>query len=286
MSFFYNLGGFINAPISTLPAQFGSGSDGAITVTGTSISIVDIYENDNVAGVTTWRGVGKGLYKGIGTYNPQANQITNTAQSVPNCTTFTINSGASLTAPIWAADAKKGIVWITCTLSFIDNSGATGINLNSLGGANGTGAAYHYSGTYGVGSGPGTRGVVAGIGGPGGVSYGSTSIPLTTWNNLYGSGGGGGSGASNYGFGGDGESGSGGGGAGGAVSGSSGMTYSDYNPMYDVSPPGTGGNGGKGGGAVRIYARNIEKNGVLFTNVDFWFRIEHEVQLPKKCAFI
>ena len=56
-----------------LPPQFGTGLDGTITVNSGTVNIEDIYENDNVTGVTTSRGVNKGLNYGAGTYDPENN---------------------------------------------------------------------------------------------------------------------------------------------------------------------------------------------------------------------
>ena len=57
---------------------FGTGADGNLTVSGTTtVTMRQIYENDNVTGITTYRGAGKGLNKGNGTYMATADAMPN-----------------------------------------------------------------------------------------------------------------------------------------------------------------------------------------------------------------
>lgn len=236
--------GLLNYCRGSLPTQYGDASDGAITITAGSVTIEDIYEDENVAGVTTALGVGKGLNNGAGTYDPENGDV-------PNCTTFTIDAGTTLThgtAYDAGASNKNGIIWIACTGTFTNNGTIDLDDLGAGGGANSTTAANVGSTGYGSGGGIGGHGGFddGGVAGTGGVSYGTTAIPTTTWLDLYGSGGGGGGdsstappGAGN---------GGGGGGGGHANAGSSGTNGGSGSSAQE------GSDGGNGGGAIRIYA--------------------------------
>lgn len=237
--------GVIHFAGTSIPPQFGTGADGNITIVSGTVNIEDLYEDENVAGVTTKLGVGKGLNKGAGTYDPEN-------EAYINAINFTIDSGATLThGTAYGAGAsnKNGIIWIACTGSFT-NEGT--IDMDALGASGGAGGAGHPSSAATGGTGEGSGGGVGGtggrdVGGPGtggagGSSYGSAPIPITTWADLYGSGGGGGGGGSNN------EAGGGGGGAGHITSGVNGS-----NGASD-SGGAAGAAGGSGGGAIRIFA--------------------------------
>lgn len=237
--------GLLNYCRSALPTDYGDGTDGAITITAGSVKIEDIYEDENVAGVTTALGAGKGLNKGAGTYDPENG-------AYPNCTNFTIDATCTLThGTVYGAGAsnKNGIIWVTCTGTFTNNGT---IDMDGLGHE---GRWYQNRGDNrgydGYGPGAGFGGLKpwseGGVGGTGGSSYGSSSIPTTTWEDLYGSSGGQGSGSHyvmplSY-------AGGGGGGAGHSASGTTGNTRA-----LGGSGFGDGGDGGDGGGAIRIYA--------------------------------
>lgn len=241
-------------PTLAFPAQYGDGSDGDVTITGPTVNITDLFENDTVSGVTTARGVNKGLNKGSGSYDPR-NGI------YVKAVNFTINSGATLQAYARTTSDKQGVVWLSCIGKFTNNGA---INLNGAGypggeggyayqvggvntspsglsgqgaGAGGGGArpAYYSGGNFAGGGGgghaaTGTAGGQFGSGtaGAAGLSYGSTDVPTNNWMHLYGSGGGGGS---------------------------------NQDAIAEV-----GGNGGNGGGALRIYAVTFVNNGTLSVN--------------------
>lgn len=198
-----------------LPTQFGNGADGTIVVNSGTVNIDDIYENDSVTGVTTKRGADKGLNYGAGTYDPENGAYINAVN-------FTVESGATLThgsAYGTGASNKNGIGWIACIVNF-DNQGTILLTALGLdGGVAVTGGTPGFDGNDGSGSGNGNKGTDV-ADGAGGSTYGSSSIPTTTWANLYGSGGG----------------------SGGATG-----TFS-----------GTSGAGGSGGGALRIFATSFD----------------------------
>lgn len=103
-----------NSVASAIGRGYGTGLDGAIIVTG-SVSVRDIYENDTVSGVITWRGTDKGLNKGANTYS-----VIN--DTVINATTFTVRPGATLSAPTyWTNTSRNGFVRIKCTGTFVNN---------------------------------------------------------------------------------------------------------------------------------------------------------------------
>jgi len=260
-----------------LPERFGTGKDGNIVVTGVNVDIADVYENDNLVGVITKRGVNKGLNYGAGTYNPKANQANNKALNIPNCINFTINVGASLSSTAWGAatDDKLGIIWVACLVKFL-NLGI--INLLGKGAGGGAGGGDSGAGTDGVdgkGIGHGHKGIgnrddggcpmpVPGSGGQGGavgITYGSSAIPLITWANLYGSGGGGGGGKNDAWSGA--ECGGGGAGAAHAALGAAGQSYTGL----DCTGDDVGNPGGPGGGALRVYALMFDtSNGTIICN--------------------
>lgn len=173
-----------------LPPQFGTGVDGNIVVTGTNVSIKDIYEKDIVIGVTTKRGVDKGLNYGIDTYNPKNNKY-------PQCISFTIEVGATLITSPWqrpfssysppagvARDDSNGIVWISCV--FFKNKGIIDVDFMGGGGGRNEHTAYGGNGA-GFGGGLGNSGWNPVNGGP---SYGENIISTLNWEYIYGSGGG------------------------------------------------------------------------------------------------
>lgn len=235
---------------------FGDGSDGDITITGT-VNIADLYEKDSVPGVTTKRGVDKGLNHGTGEYSPRNRRFI-------NATNITIKSGATLTAEAWdGSSSRLGIVWITCTGTFT-NSGT--IDLNYKGGRGGTGHSYEGSKMVPTkaddGIGPGGGDGAGGFTSPqadGRNPYGTADIGITTWDYIYGSGGGGGSAV--YGLiADDGHYGIGGSGGSNAESTNSG----GYDASKHCSLGGDGNNGGAGGGAVRIYAVDFINTGSIY----------------------
>lgn len=138
------LGSFVSNLVddkeSVVPGvQYGTGEDGDITVTGMSVSIVDIYENDDCTGVITKNGENKGLNCGSGTY---------TKTRGLHCGNFTVNTGASVTAVPFDGDLEKtGNVVIRCTGELTVRGK---INVTGKGGAGGGGSyatecesAYH-----------------------------------------------------------------------------------------------------------------------------------------------
>lgn len=155
-----------------------------------------------------------------GTYNPEGNIYI-------NATNFTINAGATLTATAWGdgTDNKKGIIYIECQGKFTNNGTI------DLAGKGGAGGASSSPGEFpGVGNGKDMG------------TYGVDEIPVTTWSNLYGSGGRGGGGRSGWSY--DGSS------AGHVINGMSGGTVST---TWTAGSP-----GGAGGGALRIRAAAID----------------------------
>lgn len=201
---------------SVTPSYPAGAVDGDITITAPNVNITDIYENDLVTGVTTFRGINRGLNKGSTTYDPQSGVYI-------HANNFTIANGASLTAYARTTTNKQGVIWITCSGTFTNNGTVDLVGKGYSGGAGGAGGT---NGSTASGSGPGNGGAYdsrsyptasAGAGGgggghansgstgnngqgasggAGGASYGTASIPTTTWANLYGSGGGGGGGGS------------------------------------------------------------------------------------------
>ena len=243
MGVIYSVGSFVGGG-GTLP-QYGNGLDGNITIlSGYTVNIKDLYENDDVPGVITNKGEHKGLNYGVGSYNPKNNQSYNNASNVINALNFTIEENAVLTTNQWQyydppsiyvdptpyviKDDSDGIIWIACVGSFI-NRGT--IQLNYLGGDGGrfflpSGRWYA---TEGLGTGKGgispwPYDQVPGAGGP---IYNDETIDYTDWDNIYGSGGGAGQG---------------------------------YNT--------NGGAGGSGGGSLRVYAINqiITSEGYIYAN--------------------
>jgi len=212
---------------TTLGAQFGTGEDGDITIlAGNTVKIIDLYENFAVTGVVTKNGYNKGLNHGSGNYDPKNGKYVNaknfTIESTATLTTDAYGTGGN---------DKLGIVWIACTQKF-QNDGTVDLSGKGWAGANqrtddfidgydgyGTGGGksgkrtqgWHPTlgsgwmkiGGFGGGAGfysnggTGSNGdyndpSTTAYGGTGGVIYGDISLPITTWINLYGSGGGGG----------------------------------------------------------------------------------------------
>jgi hypothetical protein len=219
----------------SLPRFFGNGKDGNILVTGTNVSIRDIYELDNCTGVTTKRGVNKGLNNGALSlyYSPETNRGIDRWKFYPTgviqARNFTVASGASLINEscdvVWA-DGWKNCwnIWICCN-GRLNILGAILAN-----GKTGTGAGSQYQDAYG------------------GSGY-------------CGGGGGGGAGSSS-------ENGSPGGGGGGTHTGVGGRGYGVENgfPTGGLGGGGygcTGGGGGGGGqGDYRGNAGGTGVNGV------------------------
>lgn len=217
---------------TALPPQYGKGSDGNIIVYSGTVNIDKIYEDDVVAGVRTKRGAGKGLNHGAGTYDPQNGAYI-------SAVSFIVETGASLshsTSMGTGGSNKNGIIWIGCIGNTAIRGAIMGAGKGFRGGIDET-----------TGSGPG--------GGPWNAQppvaiYGDANIGLTTWINIYGSGGGGGNGGSPI-----------------ADGGAGGCAIRIYSALLDVSngniisngdngqsggPPMGGGGAGGSGGSIYI----------------------------------
>jgi hypothetical protein len=178
---------------------FGTGADGALTVSGsTTVTMRQIYENDNVTGITTYRGAGKGLNKGNATYMASAS-------AMPNFTTVTIDSGQKIIGDTANRYADAGHTFFKC----FSLEGSGSIDESGCGGAGGAGGSKSsYSGGGGSIGGGSIIGGIDGTskgGGGGGISvvsndgtyaYSSGGDLGTGTNN--GGGGGGGGNAINY----------------------------------------------------------------------------------------
>lgn len=247
-----------DTPELYLSVHYGDASDGDITIESGTINIKSLYENDVLAGVTTYRGAGKGLNHGANSYAPQYGRCIQAEN-------FTINSGATLTTTAWGTGASNtnGIVWIACKGTFTNNGT---INLNALGGKGGGGGSsglMSTNGSNGTGAGGGIGGGESTIPAGGRDPYGSADIDISGWNYIYGSGGGGGAGTlTEIGGGGGYKYGNGGSGGSNAaatlpagVGGDSILSSSD-----------DGGNGGNGGGAVRVCAVIFINTGTISCN--------------------
>ena len=223
------------------------GKDRNITVTTGTVNVEDIYEDDVVSGVTTYRGVDKGLNYGAGNYDPENGAYI-------DCFNFTIDAGATLTngtAMGTGAVTYNGIVFIACLNEYINNGAISLASKGYSGGARQVSSGRAGTG-LGAGGGQGGERSDTGTKGIGGSAYGSTDIPLTTWSHLYGSGGGGGcrgTGGSPVSY-----TCSSGAGGGGVSAGTNGVDSFGPLALPIGNPPG---NGAVGGGAIRIYARNI-----------------------------
>lgn len=211
----------------TLP-QFGTGADGAIIISSGTVNIDELYENDVVTGVITKRGVDKGLNHGAGTYDPENGKYINS-------TSFRILSGTTLTHSTAygdGADNSNGILWVAC-ISLFNSKGAIdmGAKGHAGGAAKACSAGATVSGNDGSGPGYGHKGTHTSTtyDSAGGTSCGNSAIPITTWADIYGSGGG------------------------------SGGMHVDA-----AFESGTTGVGGVGGGAIRIYAPTVNiKDGAI-----------------------
>ncbi len=236
---FYN-----NIEVCELPLHYGDGKDGDITIlTGNTVNISELYNNDVVTGVITWRGTNKGLnHSGLDpsdTYSPSDGRFVQAKN-------FIIQSTAVLSEIAWGngTDNANGIVWIGVTKTFTIQGS---IDMNGKGGAIGVGLGAGRDGNPGYNaSGFFCAWMGNPAGGVGGNSY--TAIensiwpfenPNTVWASIYGSGGG-------Y-------------GKNGVSSGGS---------CGFGSTGGNGGNGGLGGGAIHIVAFKFEisKNSTISVN--------------------
>lgn len=289
---------------SSLPAQYGWGRDRVIIVTGSGVSIKDIYELDSVSGVTTWRGAGKGLNYGAGSYAPKLGRFVQASN-------FMVLAGASIIAPhpTSSADTAFGVIWISCLNQF-SNAGAVSVNGGAgVIGARGNAGAAGGNGGQGGGGGGGAGGETAGSaggvgqysgqgagtgGGAGGASGGGGGTGVTGANGKGGNGGVNGGFEPAGGGGGGGVSGISTGGRGGPAlsavggvqgAGGSALTVSSWLPttnwydLYGGSGGGGGGTdgsdgaqtasgsgGGGGGGMIRIYAPIILSTGTISVN--------------------
>jgi len=233
-----------NATATSFPPQYGTGEDGDITIkNGYTVNITELYENDSVNGVITKNGANKGLNHGLNSYDPANGYYVKS-------TSVVIEAGSVLTANAWdtGIDNRKGILWIACTGSFVNNGS---IDMKGKGASGGTrGCATDGNNGNGNSTGYGRKGLRSGPGGSCGFTYGDTSITGGIWNYLYGSGGGGGSGACE---GGSTCYGAGGGGAGHVNNGLYGGN-GNGGSCGSCSPSRCGSDGGAGGGSVRIFA--------------------------------
>ena len=221
-----------------------------------NVNIRVLYENDNVGGVTTWRGVNKGLNRGPGTYNPNTS-------NVPNFDNLTI-SGQYINM----FDDKGeflGKTWVPATLT-TSNMTRLEFSVNetlTIQGSAKIDASYkgYFGGVLQVeGNGPGKGGAGQKVT----KSHYDDKGELHTVN--YQSSGGG------AGYGGTGGT---GGSYGLAVGGYRGSTYETFPQFGSGGGGGAAYRGGHGGGAIRISAGNIVLNGNIFANgssgsADFW----------------
>lgn len=235
-----------------LPKPYGVGKDGEAKVIGVNISIKDIYENDDVVGVITRRGVNKGLNYGVGSYQPFLNQSSNVSLGVPNFTNLTVETGASLICPIRSTSASDGIVWITC-IGIFKNLGT--LQIPAPVGEAGENGSKRYGG-YGGDGAPGAGGGGCGRGqytsGPPGT--GGQAYLLTGGTGVYWHGGDGTlGGTTDAGRGGLGGGGYGYPGSGGVGYNNNPVNFSDWRLLF-------GANGGGGGGGD---ARATETSGEI-----------------------
>ncbi|KKM98398.1 hypothetical protein LCGC14_1158350, partial [marine sediment metagenome] len=160
-------------------ADYGTGVDGDATIS-TTVDIKSLYEDDDVNGVVTWRGVNKGLNKGVGAYDPSADP-----PAVPNYDNLTILSGGELTTTVLVSLEFKVKSILSVNLGGkIDASGK-----GYLGGNGGFGQGPG-RGAYTGGAGYGGNGASGSISGSGiydsaGITYGEYPAEPT-----FGSGGG------------------------------------------------------------------------------------------------
>jgi len=257
MTAYYNLGAFLGQYYP----PFGNGSDGEVILGSGSVTLKSIYEDDDVSGVTTWRGTDKGLNHGTDSYLPYRNKTFGNCRNVPNFTNFTINNGATLTIDALGegTDLNNGVAWFCCT-GTCTNSGAIDLAAKGWIGApwtwgdseNGRGPGGGINGRGGSNPPP--------YGGTGGPIYGSTNIPKKPWENLFGSGASAGGGAVYD------DSWYGGGGA-GAGHRSVGEDGSDGLAKTPQTAGPSSGIPGNGGGALRIYAVNFNtESGTISVN--------------------
>ncbi|TET54052.1 MAG: hypothetical protein E3J54_02925, partial [Actinobacteria bacterium] len=137
--------------------DIGSGSDGSATVSGT-VNIVNLYEDDNVLGVTTSRGVDKGLNMGPNTYLAASS-------AVPNFDSLTVtDTGVLTTSSKVKLELKVSGVLTVATGGKIDVSGKGYVG--GIAGVRGIGGRFG-----GRGEGPG-GGTGSAWGGGGGGGYG------------------------------------------------------------------------------------------------------------------
>lgn len=223
---------------------FGTGADGNLTVSGTTtVTMRQIYENDNVTGITTYRGAGKGLNKGSATYMASAD-------AMPNFVNVTIDSGQKIIGDTANRYADAGHTFFKCsgTLSgagSIDESGCGGAggakgNLNSSGSTSG----YCPDGSFDQNNrtGVGNNATKNNGGGGGNASGGDYGAGGTGENN--GSGGAGGGGGNTFFE----VTAGGGGGAGYGVAGEKGYS----NNISALGTDGTTNQGGDGGDAYSV----------------------------------
>lgn len=165
---------------STGSSVFGTGADGSLTVSGTTtVTMRQIYENDNVTGITTKRGAGKGLNKGSGTYMF-------TSESMPNFSSVTINSGQKIIGDTSNRYADAGHTFFKC-LNAISGSGL--IDESGCGGAGGAGGHAQDMQAHGGSGGKALSAITSG--GNGCSVFWTTNSNATAGLNNSGGGGGG-----------------------------------------------------------------------------------------------
>lgn len=145
--------------------DFGTGADGDVSLNrfNVNINIKDIYELDSVTGVTSPRGVDKGLNKGVGSYNPATGAVPNFNNLTITNTTGITNPGPGSSTPGVLIKFKvKNRLTIDATsrikADFIGYGGGTGwVTGPGAGTCNGTpicgGSSYGGVGGYGYGGG-------------------------------------------------------------------------------------------------------------------------------------
>ena len=173
--------------VADIPGTSSTGLDGDVTISG-NVNIKDLYEDDDVVGATTDRGVNKGLNKGSGTYNPSNG-------AVPDFAFMTVDGILTTDGPSSANPGKKLEFRVAQNLTIsngglihADGKGYGGGGTYTIGyGTGGGGKAVNWSDATGTGGG-------GGYGGKGGNGEGAGGITYEPYPALptFGSGGGGG----------------------------------------------------------------------------------------------
>jgi len=252
----------------------GTGADGNATITGLNVNIKALYENDSVTGVTTWRGAGKGLNKGAGTYNPATGAVPNfnnlTVQGTGFLTTsvgvqleffvkeqLTINDGGSINANATGSGGigpgYEGGVKSIGNVSTGGNVLTIPVSLGSDNGSAAASAANSAAASDAAASAAASAETSANTSGA--ASVANSAVGSTYY--VYGGGGGGG-------FGGKGGKG------GSDIGGEGGSKYSRLNmlPLAPFGSDGGGSYGGKGGGSIKITANRVNLEGTGAISAD------------------